>query len=102
MANAGTPLGPYTAYRLKVAALASVSSVYFDGNHQCGANSAYIDGGRSDFKTLYATLLAAQTASTSVSVDLRDTSTNGSCNGTASSIANLCAGDDSGPCFSGW
>jgi hypothetical protein len=104
-ANAGTPTGPHTAYKLRITALVSVSNlawVYFDGNHQCGGNRAHVDVSRSDFKTLYSTLLTAQTTGALVSVDLRDTSTNGSCNGDLSSIANMCVGDESGPCFSGW
>jgi hypothetical protein len=103
--NAGTPLGPYTAYVLRVTALVSLSAgayVYFDGNHQCGSDRAFIDGTRPDFKTLYATLLAAQTTSTAVSADLRDTSDFGSCNGASSRIANLCMGDAGGPCFTSW
>jgi hypothetical protein len=102
---AASPQGPYTAYKLRISALISVPNgayVYFASNHQCGANRAYVDGSRSDFKTLYSTLLAAQTAGALLAADLRDTSPGGSCNGATSTIANLCVGDETGPCFTGW
>lgn len=101
-ANASAPNGPSSAYKLRVTALMSMTAgafVYFSSNHQCGSSRAYIDASRADYKTLYATLLAAQNASSFVSVDLRDTTPGGSCNGDSSSIGNLCVGDESGPCF---
>lgn len=103
--SAASPTGPYTAYKLKVVALISVESgalVYFDSNHQCGSVRAYIDGTRPDFKTVYSTLLAAQTTKLFVSVDLNDTTPGGHCNGSSSSIGNLCIGDENSPCFTSW
>jgi len=105
-ANAAEPTGPYIDYKLKVTALVSIaegSFVYFDGNHQCNSNRVFIDARRADYKRLYSTLLAARMLSSFVSVDLRDpTSTEGLCDGSSSSIANLCVGSETGPCFTGW
>ena len=104
-ANAAAPTGPYTAYKLKVTALISMDQgayVYFDGNHQCGSNRAYIDGGRADYKTLYSTLLTAYTAKLFVAADLNDATPGGSCNGSGSNIGYLCIGDEAGPCFVSW
>lgn len=102
---AAEPTGSYTNFKLKVTAIVSMQSgsyVYFDTNHQCGAKTAFFERSRADFDTLYSSFLAAQTADKYVSVDLRDTSPGGKCDGAYSKVGNLCYGDESGPCFTGW
>jgi len=100
--HAAEPNGLYIDYKLKVTAIISMPSgafVYFDKNHQCGATRAYIDAARTE---LYSTLLTAKAIDSFVSVDLRDTTPGGSCNNNHSVIGNLCMGDESSPCFTGW
>jgi len=100
--HAAEPNGSYVDYKLKVTAIVSMQSgayVYFDTNHQCGAKRAYIDQARTD---IYTTLLTAKATNSFVSVDLRETTLGGSCNNNQSVIGNLCMGDESSPCFTGW
>ena len=100
---ADTPTDLHHVNKLKVTALVSFSDgayVYFDGNHQCQSNRAFISEARADFDRLYSTLLAAQISDAYLAVDVNGT--NGSCNRQHSNLASVCIGDISGPCFILW
>ena len=104
-ANAAEPSGAYTAYQLHVTAVVQAGNgvyIHFDKNHQCDAQTAYMANNRSDYDSLHKIFMTALTTQTPVSVDMRPTTPNATCNGSYSQVGYVCIGAPSSPCFSNW
>ncbi len=104
---AGTPTGLYKDYKLKVTAIVTVydqnvAMIYFDSNHQCEGNRAYISALRADYDIAMSMLLMAYASKSSVSIDLTQPTPGATCNGNYSYIGYLCVGDEAGACSTGW